>query len=133
MTNNYSTIFQDGNNHEEEGGTNFVEVILQALRRGWQVEIWSWERSISQVYYLLRKENEGLSIHLLDEYRNMITFRSGDNNFPGGMAAATLHSQRGGRGRGRGKGRGRGEGSASPNATGIVQEEHFYDIDVSTC
>ena len=62
----------DGNT---EGPNSFCGLAAQAARKQWQVEVWSWEASLSKHYRTLAKEYP-LHVHimLLDPYRDKITY-----------------------------------------------------------
>ncbi|MFQ1650271.1 NYN domain-containing protein [Aeromonas veronii] len=66
----------DGNN--SEFGTSFTKQAERALKRGWDVNIWSWKSQLSGKFAKLSSISPGkLTIRELDEFYKSITFVQG--------------------------------------------------------
>ncbi|CAF0975704.1 unnamed protein product [Adineta steineri] len=63
----------DGNTNYNRGG--FLNVVEIALKDKWNVELWSWELSLSQRFFEIKKLfPTQLTIKYLDPHRTNITF-----------------------------------------------------------
>jgi hypothetical protein len=64
-------------------GTGFALQAQRALRRGWNVEVWSWREQLSSAFQKLSDQFEGrLRIHELDRYYGSLTFVKGGRIYP---------------------------------------------------
>lgn len=60
-------------------GSHFPQLADLALRQGWNVIIWSWNRCLSDKFRKLRMEYPDLlELRLLDQFRDRITFRAAE-------------------------------------------------------
>lgn len=61
-------------------GTSFPNQVRRAIKKGWEVEVYSWTTSLSKNYQTLMSENPGqLKIIELDRYYDQLTFvKSGE-------------------------------------------------------
>eukprot|EP00808_Paulinella_micropora_P002236 g76242.t1 len=70
-------ILATGDGNDNGGRTTFPEVAAAALKRGWNVIVWSWKRSLSSVYKKLeQKYKKTMSVRLLDDHAKEIVFRA---------------------------------------------------------
>lgn len=58
-------------------GNFFPSVVLEAVQRGWAVEVWSWSRCLSEKFKKLAvEESSALMLKSLDSFREAVTFRA---------------------------------------------------------
>lgn len=63
----------DGNSNSNK--INFPTVVERILKRGWRVELWSWELSLSKRFFDIQKIfPTRMTINYLDPHRKAITF-----------------------------------------------------------
>ena len=74
-----------GDARESDFGTSFKSQIERALRRGWQVRVWSWRDQLSGLFQSLMERSKGqMTINVLDHYYKEITFvQAGDRLIDG--------------------------------------------------
>lgn len=71
-------VLVTGDGHDSEFGTSFREQVERALRRGWQVQLWSWREQLSRRFRTLVERGGGqMTIHELDLYYRSLTFIQG--------------------------------------------------------
>jgi hypothetical protein len=64
-------------------GTGFALQAQRALKRGWNVEVWSWREQLSSAFQKLADQYGGkLRIHNLDRYYHLLTFVKGGKYYP---------------------------------------------------
>jgi hypothetical protein len=64
-----------GDARDSEFGTSFKSQIERALRRGWQVRVWSWRDQLSGRFQNLVERSKGaMTISFLDSYYREVTF-----------------------------------------------------------
>ena len=83
-------VLVTGDGNEADFGTSFLQQVKRALKRGWDVHVWSWEKQQSAKYARLAEETGGkLVVHQFDPYYKSITFlQEGDYH----VAGETQHS-----------------------------------------
>ncbi len=82
----HSLIIATGDGSESDFGTGFRGQIERALKKGWEVKLWSWKPTLNGCYPRLAAKFPNLSVKLLDPYYYSITFLKG----------GTYHLHRGG-------------------------------------
>lgn len=71
-------VLATGDGSTSDYDTSFVGGARRALERGWQLEVWSWERYISNNYFRLEDEwGDQVSVNLLDTRYFSTTFVQG--------------------------------------------------------
>jgi len=72
-----------GNGHTSDYATSFPEQVRRALDRGWSVEIYSWNCSMSHKVYdpILKKYPKAKFINLDDHYYDLTFIQEGDYRF----------------------------------------------------
>jgi hypothetical protein len=64
-----------GDARDSDFGTSFKSQIERALRRGWQVRVWSWRDQLSGRFQNLVERSKGrMTISFLDPYYKEVTF-----------------------------------------------------------
>ena len=75
-------IIATGDGNQGEFGTSFDEQVGRALKRGWDVEVWSWQAQLSGRFSGIRLPSGAApEIMLLDEHYKSITFVRGGNYY----------------------------------------------------
>lgn len=75
-------ILATGDGKVSQFGTGFALQAERALRRGWDVEIWSWRGQLSRKFaQLSRPVGTELRIYQLDSYYHAITFVKGGSYY----------------------------------------------------
>lgn len=68
-------VLLSGDGNSNSGRTSFPYAVTTALQRNWQVELWSWEQSLSRNFRdIERKYPAQMKINYLDPHRKRITF-----------------------------------------------------------
>jgi len=68
-------VMVTGDGQQGEFGTSFLQQAERAIRRGWNVELLSWEAQLSGNFVRLARDNpEQITITLLDAFYTSITF-----------------------------------------------------------
>lgn len=68
-------VVVSGDGAVSEFDTSFITQIERALKVGWDVEVWSWSKSLNPKYYDLQNNNQdSVRINILDEYYDQVTF-----------------------------------------------------------
>lgn len=76
-------VLATGDGREHRRDCSFPRQVVRALRRGWNVEVYSWAGCLSPAFSDIRVATTGaLSVRHLDQYYNAITF------FKGGRSSA---------------------------------------------
>jgi len=79
-----------GDARDSDFGTSFKSQIERALRRGWQVRVWSWRDQLSDRFRSLLERSKGaLTITYLDDYYRQITFVQAGEWIVGGEKVQT--------------------------------------------
>ncbi|MBM3325753.1 MAG: NYN domain-containing protein [Calditrichaeota bacterium] len=75
-TESETIILLSGDGRLSPTGMSFPVQLRRALTRGWKVEIYSWEASLNTTQYniLLKDYPELVTINLLDQYYDALTF-----------------------------------------------------------
>ena len=76
-------VLVTGDGNDNHGRASFYKLVVQTLKKGWDVELWSWENSLNSRYLKLKDENPGpgkLHIRYLDEFRDKIIFYASTKN-----------------------------------------------------
>ena len=78
-----------GDARESDFGTSFKSQIERALRRGWQVRVWSWRDQLSGRFQNLVERSQGaMTISFLDPYYLEVTFVQTGEQLLGGTRVA---------------------------------------------
>ena len=57
--------------------TNFPDVILKAIRKGWLVELWCWEHTCSKIYSdMATKFHEQFTLIFIDKHRKELVYQN---------------------------------------------------------
>lgn len=68
-------VITSGDGSETPGHTSFPGQARRALRRGWSVDVWSWEEQLTGRYRGLARANPGqVTVNTLDPFYKSITF-----------------------------------------------------------
>ncbi len=71
-------VLVTGDGRVSEFGTGFALQAQRALKRGWQVEVWSWKSALSPAFSQLAAAHPGkIRIHDFDKFFKSITFVKG--------------------------------------------------------
>ncbi|NCB43712.1 MAG: NYN domain-containing protein [Clostridia bacterium] len=71
-------VLVTGDGNDSEFGTSFTKQAERALKRGWNVHVWSWEDQLSGKFARLSSFKTGkITVNLLDRYYRSITFVQG--------------------------------------------------------
>ena len=74
-----------GDARDSDFGTSFKSQIERALRRGWQVRVWSWRDQLSGRFQSLVERSKGaMTISFLDPYYHEVTFVQAGEQLVGG-------------------------------------------------
>ena len=74
-----------GDAKDSDYGTSFKSQIERALRRGWQVRVWSWRDQLSGRFQSLVERSQGaMTISFLDPYYLAVTFVQAGEHLLGG-------------------------------------------------
>ena len=83
-------VIASGDGNEAPGGTSFPGQAERALRRGWLVEVWSWEEQLTSRYRNLCHAYPGqVTVQALDPFYRSITFVNA-GTYRGDGATVTL-------------------------------------------
>jgi hypothetical protein len=74
---NRALVVATGDGKQSEFGTGFRTQIERALKRGWKVEVWSWDKTLNSCYGVLMGKFPGLEVKSLDAYYYSVTFLKG--------------------------------------------------------
>jgi hypothetical protein len=75
-----------GDASDSDFGTSFKSQIERALRRGWQVRVWSWRDQLSGRFQNLVERSKGaMTISFLDPYYLEVTFVQAGEQLVGGV------------------------------------------------
>ncbi|MBC3465037.1 NYN domain-containing protein [Pseudomonas sp. RW10S2] len=82
-------VLVTGDGNESDFGTSFLKQVERALKRGWEVHVWSWQDQQSGKYARLAEATTGkLVVHQFDPFYKALTFiQEGDYNVNG----ASIH------------------------------------------
>jgi hypothetical protein len=85
-----------GDGQVSDFGTSFTQQLQRALKRGWDVVVWSWSAQLSGNFARIqRPSGRTVDIRTLDQYYNSITFvRAGSYQIQGrtvAVAARVVH------------------------------------------
>lgn len=67
-------VLATGDAGESDFGTSFEQQVRRALKRGWRIEIWSWQDQLSKKFARIAPTTNDVSIKVLDPYYRQITF-----------------------------------------------------------
>jgi hypothetical protein len=68
-------VLVTGDGNANFGQTSFPMVVERALKSGWKVELWSWERSLSGKFLGIQENFPAqMNINYFDPHRKAITF-----------------------------------------------------------
>ena len=71
-------VVASGDGRDAQFSTSFPGQVERALKRGWNVEVWSWKQQLTKKYdALCRSYSPRLIVKLLDPYYDCITFVQG--------------------------------------------------------
>jgi len=71
-------VIATGDGNQGEFGTSFDDQVTRALRRGWEVEVWSWQAQLSGQFQRIRlRTGETPRVMLLDPHYFSITYVRG--------------------------------------------------------
>jgi hypothetical protein len=71
-------VIASGDGADSTFGTSFVRQAERALKRGWDVEVWSWDAQLTRKYDRLCREFPGrVIVRKLDPHYKSITFIKG--------------------------------------------------------
>jgi hypothetical protein len=79
-------VIVSGDGRVSQWDTSFPGQVLRALKRGWNVEVWSWAEQLTRKYAQIQRDYPGrVIISTLDPYYRSITFvKEGTYDLPGG-------------------------------------------------
>lgn len=78
-------VLATGDGKTSDYDTSFPAQARRALKRGWSVELWSWQAQLSNAWRRLAQEHSGLKVRTLDPFYYSITFvKGGTYHLPGG-------------------------------------------------
>jgi hypothetical protein len=79
-------VIASGDGRDTEAATSFPGQAERALKRGWNVEVWSWGEQLTKKYDRLCRAYSGrVTVKKLDPYYNSVTFvKAGTYNVQGG-------------------------------------------------
>jgi len=81
-------ILGTGDGNLSDFQTSFEQQVRRALKRGWEVEIWSWSEQLSGKFSAINVNGRWPRINTLDEFYESITFvKGGEWSLPGGTRA----------------------------------------------
>ena len=84
-------VIGTGDGNLGEFGTSFDEQVIRALRRGWEVEVWSWQAQLSGRFGRIQMPSgAGPRILLLDPHYFSITFVRGGEYLRGYPVIRTI-------------------------------------------
>jgi hypothetical protein len=67
-------VLATGDANQSDFGTSFEQQVRRALKRGWQVEIWSWASQLSKKFERIESPARAIAVKTLDPYYWQITF-----------------------------------------------------------
>jgi len=70
-------VIATGDGRESEFGTGFKSQVESALKKNWEVEIWSWGPTLNRCYKNMAAKYPNLKVNLLDPYYLSVTFLQG--------------------------------------------------------
>jgi hypothetical protein len=78
-----------GDAHDADYGTSFRMQVIRALKRNWDVHVWSWKDQLSGKFEKLKdRAGTKITVHLLDPYYKRVTFvREGEYEIYGARVA----------------------------------------------
>jgi hypothetical protein len=75
-------ILLSGDGKVSQFGSSFPDQIEKALKRGWDVEIYTWHNCYNQIKYPpLLEKHKNLQVVFLDQYYKHLTFVQGDGEY----------------------------------------------------
>jgi hypothetical protein len=75
-------VVATGDGKLTEQGCSFTQQVIRAAKRGWKVEVWSWNTQLSKALRDTRlRFPENIKIIKLDEWYNSIVFLKGGTYF----------------------------------------------------
>jgi hypothetical protein len=76
----HTLVLCTGDGGRNDGKTSFPKLAFSAARHGWRVEVWSWASDLSGNFQRLSRffPDGRVTIHLLDHFREYISFRQGE-------------------------------------------------------
>jgi hypothetical protein len=88
-------VLVTGDGNANKGYSSFVKCARAALTRGWRLELWAWNKSLSNTLRRLHLEYpDRVAICLLDEHRESITFRAKAETWARHTTAGPTHADR---------------------------------------
>lgn len=80
-------VLVTGDGNDADFGTSFTKQAERALRRGWNVSIWSWKAQLSGKFARLATNHPGrMTVNTLDPYYKEITFLQKGVYYVGGTS-----------------------------------------------
>lgn len=76
----HTLVMLTGDGNESDFGTAFAKQAERALKRGWDVEVWSWKEQLSGTFRRMRPPGGShgkITVNELDPFYNKITFVKG--------------------------------------------------------
>jgi len=79
--NTQTLVLVTGDGNDNKDNSNFPEIIEAAMRKGWQIELWAWDCSVSHVYrkFAIFYPRQ-FQLQILDFHRKQITFKRSNEN-----------------------------------------------------